>query len=122
MSDVVEHVRGVLEGAGIEVDEVRELPTALGWQVRGAGGVIVSAFKTGKCVAQGKRMAEVKALLDAAPVAVPAKAAVKVRAAVKPVQAAEKPVEGATGAVDGFVPRFPTGWSWEPWDGVTPPW
>ncbi len=125
MNPIVDHARDALEVAGLEVQEVRELPTGHGWQLRCAGGEMVCAYKTGKLVAQGKNTAMVKALLDkagAAPKQATTAKAVKVAPAAKASSVEVPAAAGGDGAADEFKPRLPVGWSDEPWDGVTPPW
>ena len=122
MNPIVDNARDALEAAGLDVQEVRELPTGHGWQVRCAGGEMVCAYKTSK---QGKNAAMVKALLDkagAAPKPAAAMKPVKVASAVE-VSAVEVPGAASGGDAAGeFKPRLPPGWTTEPWDGVTPPW
>ena len=124
MNPVVDHARDALEAAGLEVQEVRELPTGHGWQVRCAGGEVVCAYKTGALVAQGKNVAMVKALLDKAGAAPRSAAARSVKAApAAEASAVAVPAAASAGDAAGeFKPRLPPGWSDEPWDGVTPPW
>ena len=125
MNPIVDHARDTLEAAGLEVQEVRELPTGHGWQVRCAGGEMVCAYRTGKLVAQGKNAVMVKALLDKAGAAPKTVAAVKPGKAAAAVEAPAVEVPSAAGGGDAageFKPRLPPGWTTEPWDGVTPPW
>lgn len=112
MDETLNHARAVLETAGIEVTETRELPNGLGHQLRCTGGQIVVAYRSGTVVAQGKDTARVKALFAAAP------------AAQRPTTAAARPKPPAppAAATASFTPRFPPGWTTEPWDGVSVPW
>lgn len=64
MSDHIDRVRDALESAGIEVNEVRALPTGLGRQLRCAGGRVVVVYDSGAVVAQGKDTGVVKGILD----------------------------------------------------------
>lgn len=119
IADIVEQVRDILETAGLEVAEVRELPTGLGWQVRCAGGELVCAYRTGKTVAQGKNTPMVKALLEnARPVA---KMPVVTKPAAKTVRTPQLagPAEAQS---EPYVPRRHPGWTEEPWDGISVPW
>lgn len=125
MNAIVDHVRDALEAAGLEVQEVRELPTGHGWQVRCAGGEMVCIYRTGKLVAQGKNAAMVKALLDKAGAVPKPTAAAKPVKVVPAAQASAVEVAGAANGGDtagDFKPRLPVGWTTEPWDGVSPPW
>ena len=108
MTAMLDHARDVLERAGYEVNEVRELSTGFGWLLRCSGGEVVCSYKSGKVVAQGKNAGAVTALFAAA--TPPPKPA-----------AAPKPKAAAEANAGAFVPRFPPGWSWEPWDGVKAP-
>lgn len=120
MTDIVEHVRDVLEAAGLEVAEVRELPTGLGWQVRCAGGEMVCAYRTGKAVAQGKNAPMVKALLEkAGPVA---RAPVARTPAAAPAVRAPQRVVPVDSPAESHVSRRHPDWTEEPWDGVSVPW
>ena len=119
MNVIVDHARDALEAAGLEVQEVRELPTGHGWQVRCAGGEMVCVYRTGKLVAQGKNAVMMKALLDKAGAVPKAQAMAK---PVKEVPTVAKVVARGDTAADDFKPRLPPGWSSEPWDGVSLPW
>ncbi len=117
MTDHLSRCRDALEAAGIEVNEVRPLPTGLGQQLRCAGGLVVVVYNSGAVVAQGRDVARVKSILAAIPaMPKPAKASkpASVAAAVSGVPAPE-----ALGPVQS---RLPPGWTTEKWDGVTPPW
>ena len=111
MSTILDHARDVLTLSGYDVNETRDLPH--GWQLRCAGGEVICVYSTGKVVAQGRGAPAVKALFDANPAPKPV-------VVVKP----RTPAPAAAGLVEdanGFVPRYPPGWSWEPWDGLTAP-
>ena len=108
MTVMVDYARDVLENGGYEVNEVRELSTGFGWQLRCRGGEVVCSYKSGKVIAQGRNAAAVTALFAAA------------LPPPKPVAVA-KPRALAEADAGAFVPRFPPGWSWEPWDGVKAP-
>jgi predicted nucleotide-binding protein len=116
MSNVLNHAEAVLEQAGLEVAETRDLPTGHGWQIRCPGGEIVAVYKTGKIVAQGRNQAAVKALFDAAPFA--SKPAGRVPA---PRNRAAGTPEAAAAPTTDPIPRFSAGWTTEPWDGVSVP-
>lgn len=117
MDDIVQHACDVLEAAGLQVAEVRALPTGLGWQVRCVGGEMACAYKTGKIVAQGRNALVVKALFDTAP---PAPKPARVARPARP--AAPEPAPAAPGGVTaGVTSRFPPGWTTEPWDGESVP-
>ena len=108
----LDHARDVLTLAGYDITETRDLPH--GHQLRCAGGEVVCVYKTGKVVPQGKNAAAIKALFDANPV-------LKQGAVAKPKAVAPVEKPAAEIVEEPFVPRFPPDWSWEPWDGVTPP-
>ena len=119
MTDHTARVRDALETAGIEVNEVRALPTGLGQQLRCAGGQVVVCYNTGKVVVQGKDAERVKAILAAVP-ATPKPA--KIGAPASPRLAAPEIAPQPAQTVGEVKPRLPPGWTTEPWDGVSLPW
>ena len=109
MTAMRDHARDVLESAGYEVNEVRELSTGFGWLLRCSGGEVVCSYKSGKVVAQGKNAGAVTALFVAA------------TPPPKPVAKPKAPSSGLD-ATDGggkFASRYPAGWS-DVWDGKVP--
>jgi predicted nucleotide-binding protein len=122
---IIDHARDVLTLGGYSINETRALPTGLGCQLRCEGGVIVTVYNTGKIVPQGKDAAAVKALFAAAPMPKPAAVSRPPVAAAtdKPTSRVTPQHPGSSGGEPGeeFVPRYPPGWSDEPWDGVTVP-
>ena len=112
MPTILDHAKDTLLLGGVNVIETRDIPH--GWQLRGSGGEVVNLYTTGKAVAQGKIAAKVKSLFDAKPL--PKPGAVAKPRVVAPVEKA-----GAASEDGDFTPRYPPGWSWEPWDGVTVP-
>ena len=117
MTDHLSRCRDALEAAGIEVNEVRALPTGLGHQLRCAGGRVVVVYNSGAVVAQGKDAAAVKSILAGvlvAPKQAKASKPAPVTAAVSAIPAPE-----ASGPAQS---RLPPGWSTEPWNGMSVPW
>lgn len=115
LNPVLDHARDVLERAGIDILETRELPTGLGHQLRCAGGQIVVVYRTGKVVPQGREAARIATLFAAAP------PAPKV---ARPVAAPRPPPPGPAPAATMPAPtgpRLPPGWTTEPWDGISVP-
>lgn len=112
MNEILNHARDVLETAGIEITETRELPNGLGHQLRCAGGQIVVAYMSGTVVAQGKDAARMRALFAGAP------ATPKRVVSSRPIA----PAVPASVPTEPFRPRFPPGWTTGPWDGVSVPW
>lgn len=110
MTAMLDYARKVLEQGGHRVIETRELPTGYGWKLLCVGGGAMCVYRTGKFVAEGRNAAVVKALFAAAPPPPP-----------KPPTVAKPGVTGSAADEGPFVPRYPSGWSWEPWDGVTAP-
>jgi ribonuclease HIII len=108
MTTMLDYARETLEMGGYAVNEVRELVTGYGWQLRCGGGEVICSYKSGKVVAQSKNAGAVSALFAAA------------TPPPKPVVVAKTHAVAEADAGD-FAPRFPPGWSWEPWDGVTAP-
>ena len=110
MTAMLDYARNVLESGGYDVNEVRELSTGFGYQLRCLGGEVVCAYRSGKVVPQGKNARAVTALFAAA--APPPKP----QPVVKP-----KAVATAGGADNGekFVSRYPPDWS-DVWDGKVP--
>ena len=113
MPTLLDRARDVLLLGGYGPTETRDIPH--GHQLRCLGGEIVCVYSTGKVVAQGKNPGAVKALFDTNPL--PKRAPVGKPKAASTVG---KPAIETIGQEEP-LPRYPTGWSDDQWDGLTPP-